>query len=423
MSLLSQLRDTFFERRSSWQVTLTVVFLAQAFTAVGFSMVFPFLPLYVEHLGSVTGMSVELMAGLVIAAQAFTMMVVSPLWGAAADRYGRKLMVMRAMFGGSVVLLLMGLVRNGEQLIILRGIQGMITGTVAANNALVAAAVPRERIGFAMGVLQVGQWGGFALGQIVGGVLADAFGFAMPFFITAAALLVSGVLVYFGVQEDFTPADETAERPNLLQQWGHVLRAEGVGMVYTLRFMAGVARFMIVPIAPLFIMSLLPAGSTNIGTFTGSVTAVSYAAATFSGIYLGRLGDRIGHRQILLWSSVAAVVVYIPQIFVDSVWAFWFWQAMAGLAMGGVISAPSALLAHYTDAGEEGATYGLDNAVISASRFVAPLIGSALVLGFGDMRLTFAATAIMFTVIVAGTYFYLPEQRKHTLQRATAAGD
>ena len=107
-----------------WKRTLTIVVFAQMMTAVGFSSIFPFLPLYVDALGARSGLSVEVLAGLVYSAQAFTMMLASPVWGALADRYGRKLMVQRAMFGGAVLLFLMALVRSAEELVLLRGMQG-----------------------------------------------------------------------------------------------------------------------------------------------------------------------------------------------------------------------------------------------------------------------------------------------------------
>ena len=130
-------------QRQSWHRTLYIVFFAQLMTAVGFSSIFPFLPLYVESLGTHTSLSLELLAGLVFSAQAFTMMLASPIWGALADRYGRKVMVERAAFGGAVLLLMMAYVRSAEQLVALRAIQGFVTGTLAASNALVAASVPR----------------------------------------------------------------------------------------------------------------------------------------------------------------------------------------------------------------------------------------------------------------------------------------
>lgn len=408
--------------RSKWQVTLGVMLVAQLVTAVGFSMIFPFLPLYVTDLGSATGMSDEVMAGLVFSAQGFTMAIASPLWGAAADRYGRKLMVMRALFGGTLILGLMGTVVNGEQLILLRATQGFITGTVAANNAMVASVVPRKHIGFAMGSLQVGLWAGVALGPLLGGALADAYGYANSFFITAVALFVSGLLVYFGVKEEFVPQkhEEGEARPSMIAQWKHVLTAEGVGLVYVLRFLAGTGRTLLVPIAPLFVVALLADDAPNQAFLSGAVIAVSSATSTFSGVYLGRLGDRIGHRRVLIGAAIAAVIFYVPQVFVGHVWQLLVLQALAGLALGGLVSAPSALLAQYTVPGEEGAAYGLDNSIISASRAVAPLISSFVALSFG-LRATFATMALFMGVIAVVSYFFLPRPKPaHNLNTAFA---
>jgi MFS transporter, DHA1 family, multidrug resistance protein len=403
------MKQSTFLRLPEWQVVLGVVFASQFITAIGFSMVFPFLPLYVEQLGSTTGLSVEMMAGLVISVQGFTMMLASPLWGAVSDRYGRKLMVMRAMFCGAILLALMGLVRSGEELIFLRGVMGITTGTVAANNALVASAVPREKIGFCMGTLQVGLWAGVAAGPLIGGILADMYGFTVPFLITAILLFAGGVLVYFGVHENFErPKAKTDEhRPSMVEQWKHVVTAKGVSMIYMMRFLVDLARNLIIPIAPLFVVSLLPDDASR-NIFAGSVMAVSSLTATFSGVYLGRLGDRIGHRTILLWTSIVVVVLYIPQVFVVNVWQLLALQALAGFAIGGIIAAPSALLARYTEPGEEGAVYGLDNSIIAAARWIAPIVGSVVAMYFG-VRGTFAATAVLFVVVTLAALFLLPD--------------
>jgi len=404
--------ESSYSGHQGWKITLAVMLLAQMLTAVGFSMIFPFLPLYVESLGSTTGMSVELMAGLVISAQGFTMMIASPLWGAVADRYGRKLMVMRAMFGGTIILALMGVVTNGEQLILLRAIQGLITGTVAANNALIASVVPRHRIGLAMGSLQVGLWAGVALGPLLGGAFADVYGYPNAFFITAAALFFSGVMVYFGVNERFTPveSDEATKRPGMMEQWKHVFSADGVSLIFLLRFLAGTARTMIAPIAPLFVAALLMDNTANQNLIAGAVISAASLTSTFSGVALGYMGDRIGHRRILIGCAIGAVLLYIPQAFVDGVWQLILLQGMAGFALGGLVSAPSALMAQYTQPGEEGAVYGLDNSVVAGSRAVAPMVGSTIALAFG-LRGTFIASAILFGFVTVIAYSFLPKPK------------
>jgi len=143
---------------------------------VGFSMVFPFLPLYINEIGVKTWGSVEFWSGMVFSAQAITMMISAPLWGAVADRYGRKLMLIRATLGGAILISLMGFVQSAEQLTLLRAVQGLVTGTIPAANALVASSAPKEHSGEALGLLQTGTWIGVAVGPLIGGVIGDAFG-------------------------------------------------------------------------------------------------------------------------------------------------------------------------------------------------------------------------------------------------------
>jgi DHA1 family multidrug resistance protein-like MFS transporter len=400
----------FIPVRQSWKRTLYISFFAQLMSAVGFSLIFPFMSLYVQSLGATTGISLDFWAGMVFSSQAFTMMLAAPIWGAVADQYGRKLMVERAMFGGTIIVFLMAFVTSAEQLVILRAIQGLITGTVSANNALVAAAVPRDRVGYAMGLLQVGQWSGVALGPLIGGVLADAYGFAMPFIFTAALLGLSGVLVYFGIEENFNPPPRTqSKRHSFMAEWRHVLSMTGVMVTYSLRFLTALMQSMILPIAPLFIQILLER-ETGVSTITGVMVALSSAGATVTGIYLGRLGDRIGHRRIVIGSAVAAGALLLPSALVTEAWQLIVLYALSGAAAGGLVASPSALLAQYTDPGEEGAVYGLDSSIVSAGRAVAPLVGAGLAVWVG-YRGVFVGAALLMVILLILALRSLPERK------------
>lgn len=430
---------------AGWQRTLWIMFFAQVCTAFGFSMIFPFLPLYVEDLGTNTGLSIEFWAGMVFSAQAFTMMIASPIWGAIADRYGRKLMAERAMFGGTIIVFLMAFANSAEELVLLRTIQGMITGTVAAANALVAASAPRERTGYAMGLIQVGLWTGVALGPLIGGPLADSFGFRLPFVFTAGLLFISGVLVHFGVKEEFTPEMKAANKgKGFFTEWKHVLMMEGVVQTYLIRFMSGLSRSMIIPITPLFVAMLvsssaaeslyatLPPDATGgllaalgVSTITGLAVGINSATATVSAIYLGRLGDRIGHRNVLIGSTIAAIFLFAPQAFVREAWQLVLLQGIAGLAVGGIVAAPSALLARYTDPGEEGAVYGLDNSVVSGARAAAPLLGAGIAAAFG-LRAAFAAVSGVFMLVLVVVVLTMPKidrVQRQQMEAQIAAAD
>jgi len=398
----------------NWRRTLYILFVAQLITSIGFSSMFPFLPLYVAELGSSHNLSVEFLAGMVFSAQAFAMMLASPFWGAVADRYGRKLMLERAMFGGAVILLLMAYVTSAEQLVLLRTIQGLVTGTIAAANALVAAVVPRRETGYAMGLMQVGSGAGVAFGPMIGGVIADLLGYNATFYVTAAMLLFAGILVGVGVDEHFDP-EETVDqrRVSFWDEWRHVFTTPGVKATFSLRFMSQLGRMMIIPIVPLFIPTLL-ADTTRLNTFTGLVIGVASATTTISAVYLGRLGDRTGHRQIVITSALVAAILYGIQSLVTAGWQLLVLQALVGVAMGGIIPAISALLANLTTTGEAGAVYGLDNSINAAGRSVAPLLGSMIAAWF-SLRATFAATGIIFmaTCIVAAL---LLSRKDHPLE-------
>ncbi len=418
LSLNSPSLTRAFSFSHGWQFTLGVLFIAQALSAVGFSMIFPFLPLYIESLGSAGGHSTELLAGLVLSAQGITMMVAAPVWGTVADRFGRKKMIVRALLGGAITLALMGLVQNAEQLIFVRAMQGLVTGTVSANNALVAAAAPRHRVGFAMGTLQVGLWAGVAIGPLLGGVLADLFGYTLPFFITALLLLTGGLIVMLGVNEDFSapPKQEKFHAAGIVRNWKTILQTSGVGCVLLIRFQASLARVIIMPIAPLFVVSLIANDTNTSNTYAGLIMAISAATSTFGAVYLGNLGDRISHRKVLFYCAAAATALYVPQAFVGDVWQLLLLQGLAGIAAGGLVAAPSALLSRYTQKDTAGAVYGIDNSVMASSKAVAPLIGATIALWLG-MRGTFVASALVFAFIALTALYILPSDKLESAKR------
>jgi DHA1 family multidrug resistance protein-like MFS transporter len=385
------------------------MFYAQIVTAIGFSSVFPFLPLYVAHLGTRTHMSVELLAGLVFSAQAFTMMLASPFWGALADRWGRKIMVNRAMFGGALLVLLMGYVQSAEQLVLLRAIQGLVTGVIGAANALVAAAAPRERTGFAMGLLQVGMNIGLALGPVIGGLVAELVGYRATFFVTSFLLLTAGVLVLFGVKENFNPLRPADHgRAGFFAAWQRVLAGSEVRITYGIRFVSQLGRMMLIPVLPLFIQ-LLAADTTRLNIFTGFVVGAGSAAMTGGALALGRLGDRIGHRRIVIASTLAASVFYWLQSLVTTGWQLLMFHAMAGIALGGIVPSISALLVIQTQEGSEGSVFGLDHAVNAGARAAAPLMGAGVALWLG-LRATFAAAGLLFLFAGVSAMWSLPRR-------------
>jgi len=405
--------------RAGWERTLFILAFNQLASTAGFSSVFPFLPLYVEELGSTTGLSIEVLAGLVYSGQAFSMMLASPIWGNLADRFGRKMMIQRATFGGMVILLMMAYVRSAEELVLLRVVQGLVSGVIAANNALTASLAPRQRSGYAMGVLQMSMGVGIAIGPLMGGYIADTFGYRMAFYATAALLLLSGIVVSLWVHEtDSRPKEKGQPSPNFLQEWKNIFASSGVPITFVLRFLTQMGRMMVFAILAFFARELLE-NENQINSTVGLMMGITSGAATLSAVYLGKLGDRIGHRKILVAATAASGLVYLPQAIVTEAWQLVVLQGLAGVALGGIIPSIAALLANYTEPGHEGAVYGLDNSINSAGRSLAPLIGG-LIAGWFGMRATFTSTAVLFLATSAVAYLWLPRVQQPAAEPAPA---
>ncbi|MGD8622965.1 MAG: MFS transporter [Anaerolineae bacterium] len=405
-----------------WKRNLFVLWAAELAAIAGFTVVMPFLPLYVQDLGITEPNQVKLWSGALFAAQALTMTIFAPIWGSVADRYGRKLMVQRAMFGGAVVLAAMGFVQNVWQLAALRAVQGMLTGTVPAATTLVASSTPRERSGYALGLLQTAIWAGASVGPLLGGLVADTWGYQAAFFVTGGLLFAGGLMVWLLVQEDFVPPPRDRQDPESGFWYGLqlVVRNRSLVSLFSIRVLARLAVRTLGPVMPLFIQSLVPA-SSRIASLTGLVSFASAASSAVGAVTLGRASDRIGYRKVLLTCALLAGAVYLPQFFVTNPWQLVILQALLGLVMSGVLASISALLANLAPEGRQGAVYGVDSSAVAAANAVGPMLGAGVAVVIG-LRAPFLLAAGAFFLAAALVWALVPGAAKEIGPTARKAG-
>jgi DHA1 family multidrug resistance protein-like MFS transporter len=392
----------------AWKRNLAVIWVAELIAIVGFSVIGPFLPYYIQELGVTEQGQVELWSGIIIAVQAVTMAIFAPIWGSLADRYGRKLMVERAMFGGAVIMSAMALVQNVYQLAALRAIQGVFTGTVAAATTLVASSTPRDRAGYALGLLNMAVWIGASVGPLLGGIIADAYGYRAVFWVTGVLLLLAGLTVWRFVHEDFKrPAVvHSARGRGFLSGLGIVMATQGLLALFVIRVVIRTGSGLTSPTLPLFIQSLVPAEG-RVASVTGLISGAAAAAAAASAVLLGRASDRLGFRPVLLFSAAATALLYIPHFFVTDPWQLLALQTLVGFAAGGTVAAYSAALAHMSPEGRQGAVYGLDTSLTSAASAVAPIVGASMAAAYG-LRIPFLASAALIGVAALMTWLLVP---------------
>jgi DHA1 family multidrug resistance protein-like MFS transporter len=334
----------------------------------------------------------KFLTGLLQALPSLSLVFFSPIWGSLADSYGRKPMLLRAMFGGMVVMLLQGLVTAPWQLLVLRTLQGCITGTIAAATILVASVAPRKEVGYGLGVLQMAIFLGASIGPLIGGVIADLVGRRVNFFATSILLLAAGIIVARFAEDDFTPP---ADRKSILRSMVPDFRplASSRALLSLLAVIAAdqVAGSILNPFLPLIIQKLT-AGSALVGSTTGMILglgAVSSALAAFS---IGRVSYRLGYKRTLVVCMVGASVFMIPQAFARSALQLLLLRIASCFFVGGNLPSANALIAQRAEQGKQGSIYGLSSSISSGSNALGPVIGASIAMtaGFGAVFLTTA---------------------------------
>jgi DHA1 family multidrug resistance protein-like MFS transporter len=393
---------------TSWRRNVAVVCVAELVAIAGFGVANPFLPLFIQELGIEGERAVRIWSGLIFSTHAIAMAVCAPIWGALSDRYGRKVMVERSMFGGAVVIALIGWVRTMGQFMLLRTVWGALTGTITAATTLVATNTPRKRVGFALGMLQMAIYVGSSLGPLLGGTVADTLGFRAAFWVTGSLLFLAGLGVLFFVREDRTSLvmpptldragcmEPVTLRDRLLRHVAPVLGTSGLLVLIGIRLLARTGFRMMAPVLPLFVQSITPAGA-RVASITGLITGVSGATGAAGALGLGRLGDRIGYRAVMIGCAGASALLHVAQFFASGTIALLVLRASTGLTMGGMLAALSASLALVSPAGKEGTVYGIQSAALALANGGGPVLGSIMMAWIG-LRWPFLAAAIIFAV-------------------------
>ena len=390
-----------------WKSTFVFSFLAQILGILGFSFATPFLPFFIGELGVDDPGRRALWAGIALSSAGLTFALFAPVWGALADRYGRKPMVCRAMFGGSVALLLMSFAKTLPQLVAFRFFQGMFSGTLAASIALVASVVPQHRSGVTLGMMQAAVFIGNGVGPFIGGLAADAFGYRASFRVGAVLTLLGGLLVLFGTREDFVPrtTKQRQGNPGFLA----ILLLPGFAISVIVMFGVRLSNSINNPSFPLIIESIV-GKVPNLNSIAGGIIATAAIAAAVSSGLLGYVGDRIGRRPILIACCLGTSLACVGQFLAYSLGSLALARLLFGFTVAGMLPAANAMIHSIVDKQSIGKAYGLATSLSMLGTAAGPSIGGYLAMSQG-LRVPFLVTASAQIALATMVFFCLRERR------------
>jgi MFS transporter, DHA1 family, multidrug resistance protein len=182
--------------RATWRRNQFAVTAASFIGFTGFTLVMPFLPVYIHQLGVDDVGEIALWAGLSLGVTPAVTAALSPFWGRLADRFGRKLMVERSLLSFIIVMSAMAYVTEAWHIFALRAVQGVFAGYGGLTLAMAAESAPRDRMARAIGLVQTAQRLGPALGPVMGGALAEVVGIRHAFFVTAGFYAIALAVVF-----------------------------------------------------------------------------------------------------------------------------------------------------------------------------------------------------------------------------------
>jgi len=395
-----------------WRQNLYVCLFGSFTTIIAMTLLLPFLPLYVEHLGVRSPAAIVQWSGVAFGITFLAAALVSPLWGRLADRYGRKLMLVRASLGMAVVMSMMGLAHNVYELVALRLLTGLAGGYASGAVILVAMQTPKDRSAWALGTLSIGVMAGSFVGPLVGGVLPDLIGLRQTFFAAGGTIFIAFLATCFLIREDHGAlAARRASGAPRIGTWAAIPDRRPVLAMLATALMLMFANMSIEPIITVYVAQLVPEGG-RIALMSGLVMAAAALASIIAAPRIGRLADRIGAWGVVIGCLAACALLLIPQAFVTDAWQLVGLRFLMGLALAGLLPSITSLIRHSVPDTVTGGVLGYSQSAQYLGQITGPLVGGFVGAQFGMRSVFFATSALMLAGAVANWAIHRSLQRR-----------
>lgn len=396
----------------NWKRNLYISWIGCFFTGASFSLVMPFIPLYIEELGAPAS-QINLFAGLSISITALASALVAPIWGSLADRKGRRLMMIRAAAGMTFTMGALAFVPNVYWLLFMRFLTGVLSGYIPNATALIAYQAPREKSGWALGTLATGSIAGNLIGPLMGGLLAEWLGMQNVFVITGIILAMTLLLTIFFVKENFEPVPKSDVVP-VKEIFGQINRR---GVLIGLFFTTLILQLGMTSISPILTLYIRDLGINmgNVLFVSGLIVSISGVSALISSPFLGRLGDRIGNHKILLLGLVFSFMCFVPMGFVTAPWQLGVLRFLLGFSTGALMPSINTLISKITPPEGVSRIFSYNQMFNSFGQVLGPMIGSGVAQGFGYPAVFFATSGFVVLNLFISLFNFRFDLRKSSI--------
>ncbi|MEO3946890.1 MFS transporter [Gorillibacterium sp. CAU 1737] len=381
-----------------WKRNLLVLWIGCFVTSASFSMVIPFLPLFLLQIGQTE--HVEMWSGLLYSSAFFAGALSAPFWGSVADKYGRKPMIVRAGFVLFFVYGLMAFVVHPWQILVLRILQGLLSGFIPGSIALIGTNTPENKVGYALSMISTATATGSIMGPLLGGVIARVMSNRVAFGSAGVMIFFVTLLVMFLVNEEkFVPAKQ---RSSILSSMKDAMGNRPLRNVLMLTLLTSLSVMTIEPVLTLYIVQL-GGSEKNASLLAGIVFSISGVAAILFAARWGKWADRVGFRKVLLIGLLFGGLWTLAQLPMHTILGFSIMRFVYGIFFCAVFPALNGLVVRSTTEDFRGRAFGLNQTANQAGSMLGPMVGGA-VSGAAGIHSVFWATGLLLLVTAAVAY-------------------
>ena len=366
----------------TWKRTVYISLVCVFCIAFGVSQLAPILPLYFHDLGVQTPEAMSLWSGLATGATYIIVCIAAPFWGRIADKRGRKITLIRSSFGMALCNILIAFQKTPEGVVLIRLIQGLVSGFYSASITLIASESPIERTGWALGLLASANLAGSLIGPLLGGYIADTVGIRNDFIIVGIIMSLAGLLAAVFIHEDYKPK-ANVEKLSISKLKEQIPEFNSVIALCVASFIYAICIMSLQPVISVYIKGIVPSDTENLAFIAGAVFSAMGIAQLMSSSPLGKLVDKIGPRKVLVVSLIYVGILNIPQAYVSDVYQLAIIRFLQGFGLGGMLPALNTYLSSKTPREFTGQVFSYNQSCLFFGYFLGSVGGASLMAWLG----------------------------------------
>jgi DHA1 family multidrug resistance protein-like MFS transporter len=374
------------ERRAAsgegWRRNVYAVTAASFMGYTGFTLVMPFLALYIRELGVTDVGRIAIWTGISLGITPALTAVLAPAWGRLGDRYGRKIMVERSMISFVVLMAATAYITRPWHLLALRAVQGLFAGYGSLSVAMAAESAPRDKMPQAIGLVQTAQRLGPAVGPVIGGVLARLVGLRGAFLVTAMFYAVGLVMVFLMYDDRATHAYSNAAASGITASqrvtFRNVLAFENFILMMVVIFGLQFVDRSFGPVLPLYVEQVGVAHD-RVAVMSGILFSIMACTGALGHHLCGKLLHRFPARIVIAGGAGVAAAGSLLIGASGNIWAMCAASVLLGIGIGAAMTAAYSAAGSVIPAGAHGTGFGVLTSAslvgMASSPFAAGLLG------------------------------------------------